>query len=41
MAIRCAELGIPAAIGIGDKRYENLQEKKLILDCQKGIIEYV
>ena len=27
MAIRCAELGIPAAIGIGDKRYENLQEK--------------
>ena len=22
MAIRCAELGIPAAIGIGDKLYE-------------------
>ena len=28
MAIRCAELGIPAAIGVGDKIYENLKRGK-------------
>ena len=32
MAIRCAELGIPAAIGIGDKQYEGLHEGRLMLD---------
>ena len=41
MAIRCAELGIPAAIGIGDKLYESLHERRLLLDCQKGFLEYV
>ncbi len=41
MAIRCAELGIPAAIGIGDKLYEGLHEGKLMLDCQKERFEYV
>ena len=41
MAIRCAELGIPAAIGIGDKLYESLHEGRLMLDCQKGRFEYV
>jgi len=41
MAIRCAELGIPAAIGVGDKVYENLTESRLMLDCEKGLIEYV
>ncbi|MBC8298272.1 MAG: hypothetical protein H8E55_21095 [Pelagibacterales bacterium] len=41
MAIRCAELGIPAAIGIGDKLYEGLHEGRLMLDCQKGRLEYV
>ena len=41
MAIRCAELGIPAAIGIGDKLYENLHEGRLMLDCKKGQLEYV
>lgn len=41
MAIRCAELGIPAAIGIGDKLYEGLYEGRLMLDCQKGHFEYV
>ncbi len=41
MAIRCAELGIPAAIGIGDKLYEGLHEGRLMLDCQKGRFEYV
>lgn len=41
MAIRCAELGIPAAIGIGDNTYENLHNGRLMLDCKKGIFEYV
>ena len=41
MAIRCAELGIPAAIGVGDKIYENLKEGNIMLDCQKGLFEYV
>ncbi|QDI88801.1 hypothetical protein Nisw_04320 [Candidatus Nitrosopumilus sp. SW] len=40
MAIRCAELGIPAAIGCGEILYETLLESsKIILDCdQKQII---
>ncbi len=39
MAIRCLELGIPAVIGIGEKRYEELSKSFLIdLDClQKKI----
>ena len=41
MAIRCAELGIPAAIGVGEKFYESLYEGRLMLDCQNGRIEYV
>lgn len=41
MAIRCAELEIPAAIGVGDKLYEELYEGRLMLDCQKGRFEYV
>jgi phosphohistidine swiveling domain-containing protein len=41
MAIRCAELEIPAAIGIGDKLYEGLHEGRLMLDCQKRRFEYV
>jgi glutamine kinase len=41
MAIRCAELGIPAAIGIGDQLYEGLHEGRLMLDCQKGGFMYV
>lgn len=36
MAIRCAELGIPAVIGVGEKNYaEWSQYKKITLDCQK------
>ncbi len=35
MAIRCAELGIPAAIGCGQKKYEDLKNSKNIeLDCK-------
>lgn len=40
MAIRCAELGIPAAIGVGDKIYERLRESRIMLDCKKGCFEY-
>jgi phosphohistidine swiveling domain-containing protein len=40
MAIRCAELGIPAAIGVGDKVYERLREGRIILDCKKGCFDY-
>ena len=35
MAIRCAELGIPAAIGIGDKLYEELHEGDSCLTVRK------
>lgn len=36
MAIRCAELGIPAVIGVGEKNYaEWSQYKRITLDCQK------
>ena len=34
MAIRCAEFGIPAAIGCGSEFYERLlKQKKAVLDC--------
>ena len=36
MAIRCLELNIPAAIGIGKIKYEDiLLSKKLMMDCSK------
>lgn len=41
MAIRCAELGIPAAIGIGDKNYGRLKERPTILDCKSQIVKNV
>ena len=41
MAIRCAELGIPAAIGVGDKLYEGLHEGRMMLDCKNGLFKYV
>ena len=35
MAIRCAEIGLPAAIGCGDLLYEQLQKSsKVLLDCK-------
>ena len=34
MAIRCSELSIPAAIGIGETKFEELKFKKFIsIDC--------
>ena len=39
MAIRCAELGIPAAIGCGEQRFESLKKLKIIcLDCASSNI---
>jgi glutamine kinase len=39
MAIRCAEFGIPAAIGCGQKIYESLADRKVIeLDCAGEIV---
>ena len=45
MAIRCAELGLPAAIGCGKTLFEKLKEsKKISMDCKKEdilILEYM
>ena len=45
MAIRCAELGLPAAIGCGETLFEKLKEsKKISMDCKKEdilILEYI
>ena len=39
MAIRCAEFGIPAAIGCGEQRFEALiRSNKVGLDCASGLI---
>ena len=36
MAIRCLEYSIPAAIGVGNIKFENLKKsKKIIIDCYK------
>jgi phosphoenolpyruvate-protein kinase (PTS system EI component) len=41
MAIRCAELGIPAAIGVGDGLYDILlRQKTILLDCCEKRINY-
>jgi phosphohistidine swiveling domain-containing protein len=40
MAIRCAEFGIPAAIGCGEQRFDAmLHEDRLLLDCAAGLIK--
>jgi len=39
MAIRCAEFGIPAAIGCGEQRFDRLlKSNKAHLDCASGLI---
>lgn len=41
MAIRCAEFGIPAAIGCGEQRFELLlQSSEVSLDCSAGLINF-
>ena len=40
MAIRCAEYGIPAALGCGEQSfYKIINAKKVILDCKAEKIE--
>ena len=40
MAIRCAEFGIPAAIGCGEQRFETLKKaKKITIDCSSAILQ--
>jgi glutamine kinase len=39
MAIRCAEFGIPAAIGCGEQRFDSLLKSNQVhLDCASGLI---
>jgi glutamine kinase len=40
MAIRCAEFGIPAAIGCGEQRYNSLIDaNQIMLDCSASLIK--
>ena len=40
MAIRCAELNLPAAIGCGEQIFDRLLKAGAIeLDCSKGVVE--
>jgi len=40
MAIRCAEFGIPAAIGCGEQRFESMRKAHhLLLDCSAGLVK--
>jgi glutamine kinase len=42
MTIRCAEFGLPAAIGVGEVLYERLKQAKVVhLDCESKRIEVV
>ena len=42
MAIRCAEFGLPAAIGCGEQRYEKIiRSKKINLDCANDMINII
>jgi phosphoenolpyruvate-protein kinase (PTS system EI component) len=42
MAIRSAEIGLPAAIGVGEKLYEQLlRAQRIKLDCQGERIDII
>ncbi len=42
MAIRCAEFGIPAAIGCGEQRFEVLTKvERVMLDCSTSLIQHL
>ena len=42
MAIRCAEFGIPAAIGCGEVIYKDIKDRQVIeLDCKKKLITVI
>lgn len=38
MAIRCAEMGMPAVIGAGAKYYQWKQHRQLVIDCKNRIV---
>lgn len=41
MAIRAAEFGLSAVIGVGEKNFQRYaQEKQITLDCQNRIIQF-
>lgn len=41
MAVRCFELGVPAAIGVGDRLFKEIKSAfQVNLDCGNRIIEY-
>ena len=42
MAIRCAELKIPAAIGVGENKFNMIiKNKKIELNCETKKIEFL
>ena len=42
MSIRCSELGIPAAIGVGEEIFEKIINKNNIeLNCENKKINYL
>ena len=42
MAVRCKELGIPAAIGVGEEQFKKLiRARSVYLDCANKILEPV
>ena len=42
MSIRCAEFGIPAAIGCGEQRFDMIKNSsQLLLDCSSSLIEKI
>ena len=42
MSIRCNEFSIPAAIGIGEKKFQELIKKNtLYLNCEKKILSSI
>jgi phosphohistidine swiveling domain-containing protein len=42
MAVRCKELGIPAAIGVGEVIFTRLQKGSVVyLDCANRILEVI
>ena len=42
MTIRCAELGIPAAIGVGEQAYNHLsQAGKIVLNCRERYVRSI
>ncbi len=41
MAVRCYELGIPAAIGVGERKFAEIKNALYVnLDCSNRVIEY-